>query len=73
MIVLTPAALPAGGARCPACRRGIALWPWCLRLVAAAARQAAGDARSRVTGSILLVTLATQSLVLLCGGRTGPG
>src|SRR5690348_14919536 len=50
----------------------LALWPWYLRLLAAAVRQVAGDARQKVTGSILLVTVATQATALLCAVFTRP-
>ena len=50
----------------------LALWPWYLRLVAAALRQVAGDAQEPVTGSILLVTVATQATALLCALFTRP-
>src|SRR6185312_6164309 len=50
----------------------LALWPWYLRLAAAAVRQVVRDARQRVTGSILLVTVATQSTALLCAVFTRP-
>lgn len=50
----------------------LALWPWYLRLVAAAVRQVVRDARQRVSGSILLVTVATQSTALLCAVFTRP-
>jgi hypothetical protein len=50
----------------------LALWPWYLLLVAAAVRQVAGDARQPVTGSVLLVTVATQSTALLCVIFTRP-
>jgi hypothetical protein len=50
----------------------LALWPWYLRLLAAAVRQVAGDARQPVTGSILLATVATQSTALLCATFTRP-
>jgi hypothetical protein len=44
----------------------LALWPWFLRLAAAAVRHVVADARQRVTGSILLVTVATEATALLC-------
>jgi hypothetical protein len=50
----------------------LALWPWYLRLVVEAVRKVAGDARQPVTGSILLVTVATQSTALLCAIFTRP-